>query len=481
MSLEITEDLIARQPAEAQAVIRMLLTQVAELQAQVAEFKAQAGELRAQVATLKAELAAVRNTPRNSSLPPGSEHPHARPLPVKKKSKKNRGGQPGHERFQRALIPTAKCQTVVPCKPELCQKCGSKLRGQDPQPLRQQVWDVEIQPLVTEYQQHRLTCACCGTLNCGALPAEVEGRTGPVLAGLLVLLTSWFRVSRRKAAEFSSVVCGVPCSAGHVSALEAKATEVLQPVYDELAAALPDQSHLNIDETPFKRGPLKTWLWTFVASAFTVFVLRPTRQASVLIWALGEDFPGAIHCDRAKMYFSYDTLQWCWAHLRRDFQKLIDAPQPRLKRLGHDLLRQTKKLFAEYAKCRDGTLTHAELQVELAPVRRQVEALLLRGLGTAAQGMCRELYAHRENLWTFLEVEGVEPTNNAAERSLRHGVIWRKLSHGTNSPRGDRFVEVMLTIIETCRQQDRNVLSYVANALKTQSPASLLPQQSKSA
>ena len=456
----IPDELAAEMTPAVRAFVEALLVQQDVLLARIAELEAR-----------------LNNTPRNSSRPPSTEHPHAKPLPKKPKSKKKPGGQPGHDRFQRTLIPTEQCQSVVPCKPEVCRGCGETLSGEDSSPIRQQVWDVEIRPVVTEYQQHRLICPCCELVTCGALPEEVDGRTGPVLAGLLVLMTSWFRTSRRRAALFASEICKVPCSPGHVSALEAKATQVFGPVYDELAAALPDQSHLNIDETPFKRGTLKTWLWTFVASAFTVFVLRPTRQASVLIWAIGGDYEGAIHCDRAKMYYQYDTLQWCWAHLKRDFQKLADASDQQVKRLGHDLLRETKTLFAEYGKCRDGTITHAELNEALSPVRNRVNSLLLRGFGTAAHGMCRQLYAHKDHLWTFLENAEVEPTNNAAERSLRHGVMWRKLTHGTRSERGDRFVEVLLSIIETCRQQDQSVLTYVSESLKTRSPTSLLPSK----
>jgi len=192
--------------------------------------------------------------------------------------------------------------------------------------------------------------------TCGQLPETVIGRTGPMLSTVLVLLTSWLRTSRRRAAAFSSDVCGVPCSAGHVSELEKRAADVLKPTYDELAEAPPEQPNLAIDETPFKRGRVRTWLWTFVAAGFTVFVLRPTRKATVLTETIGVDFAGSINCDRAKMYFQHSVLQWCWAHLKRDFQELIDSGDGKKKRLGHDLMRETKKLFAEYAKYRDGTI-----------------------------------------------------------------------------------------------------------------------------
>ena len=242
---------------------------------------------------------------------------------------------------------------------------------------------------------------------------------------------------------------------------------------------MPDQDHLGIDESPTKEASAKAWLWTFVASSFTVFALRGTRAATVLKDLLTDTFQGIVICDRAKMYWSLGRdakdeprrhrLQWCWAHLKRDFQALIDSPDHQVKRLGHDLMRQTKELFRQWSRCRDGTITRVGLKRLLAPVRQDVEALLLRGVFSGNPrlvGMCRELHDHRDWLWTFLDHDGVEPTNNASERSLRHAVIWRKLSFGTQSTAGSRFVETMLTVIETCRQQSRDVFAYVTEAVE---------------
>ena len=166
----------------------------------------------------------------------------------------------------------------------------------------------------------------------------------------------------------------------------------------------------------------------------------------------------------------------------RGMVKLLKKGEERLLQAVEkgQMMRETKKLFAEYARCRDGTINHATLRRNLQPVRKTVEGLLLRGFGTAARGMCKELYNHKEHLWTFLSDPDVEPTNNASERSLRHGVIWRKLSFGTQSDRGDRFVETLLTVIETCRKQGRSVLGFITAALdQTNTPTtqtqSLLP------
>ena len=161
----VAEDVIARQPPEAQAVIHLLLARIAEQDRRIA--------------ALEAEVAALKKTPRNSSLPPSSEHPHAKPLPQKRKkgSGKKRGGQVGHPKHERAWIPTAECQAVVPLKPQACRRCGATLGGTDPESWRHQVWDVpEIKPLVTEYQLHRLTCPCCQARTCAPLPAGVPAR-----------------------------------------------------------------------------------------------------------------------------------------------------------------------------------------------------------------------------------------------------------------------------------------------------------------
>lgn len=162
---------------------------------------------------------------------------------------------------------------------------------------------------------------------------------------------------------------------------------------------------------------------------------------------IGSEFAVRINCDRARMSYQHKVLQRCRDHLKHDFQALIDSTDTQLKRLGHDLMRDTKRLFAEYAMCHDRTTTHETFKRNLRPVRQRVESLLLRGFSTAAHGMCTNSV---RIYWTFLKDPNVTSTNNSSERSLRHRVIWRELSFETRSERGDRFVENMLTVIETC-------------------------------
>ncbi len=248
--------------------------------------------------------------------------------------------------------------------------------------------------------------------------------------------------------------------------LQNRCADAVQPAADDLAAKLPGQLVLNIDESPTKEGASKAWGWTFVADTFTVFACRTSRAADVLDDLLGKDFGGTIHCDRAKMYWRFGRLQWCWAYLRRDIQALIDAPCHTRKRLGHGLMRQTKELFDLWERVRDGTLSRRTFRQRMQPIREKVQWLLLGGYFNAlTRSFCKELWEHREHLWTFVDVEGVEPTNNAAERALRHAVIWRKLSFGTQSASGSWFVERMLTVIETARRAGCTVFAWLTDAV----------------
>lgn len=462
MEMAITEEIIARQPPEAQAIIRLLLARIAALEAQVDELQRQVDELQRQV---------KGKTPQNSSLPPSSVHPHAKPVSAKRKSKKRRGGQPGHMKHERPLIPTEECDDVRPLMPTECRRCGEKLSGNDAEPLRHQVWELPvIKARVTEYQRHRLVCPGCGETTCAELPVGVpQGQTGPRLMAFTALLMAYFRQSKRRTAEFLTTLLNQPCCPALTVKIENQVTAAVRPAYEELAAQLPAESQLNIDETGTKQENGKAWLWTFVARLFTVFVVRPTREATALTTLLGEQFRGVVNCDRAKMYWYLGSLQWCWAHLKRDFQAIIDSGDPRAQRLGYQLRRATCKLFEHWADYRRGKISRATLVRRMGPVRRKVECLLLRGTecGHApTRGTCRELYEHRQWLWMYLRHEGVEPTNNAGERSLRHAVIWRKLSFGTQSANGSRFVETMLTVVETCRQQRHNAFEFLTRAVE---------------
>ena len=459
----MSPELWDRLPTEAQAIFLEMARTIARLERRVAELEAR-----------------LPKTPQNSSLPPSTQHPHARPQ-AKSRSKRKRGGQPGHAKHERPLIPTDQCDEVEPLSPTECRRCGTKLSGCDPAPLRHQVWELPpIKPHVTEYQRHRLDCPRCGETTCAALPPGVPtGQSGPRLVAFAGLLMACFRQSKRRTALFLDTILNQPCCPALTVKLQTQVTAAVQPAYQTLIAQLPTQPRLGIDESPTHEHPHKAWLWTFVASAFTVFAVRTTRAATVLTEHLGPSYSGLVNCDRARMYWCLGRLQWCWAHLRRDFQALMDSPDGQARRLGNDLMRSTRKLFSAWARNRDGTLTWRGFQRVMRPIRRDIDALLLRGVFSGnpkLQGMCAELHDHRTWLWAFADEQGVELTNNASERALRHGVIWRKLSFGTHSAAGSRFVETMLSIIETCRQQRRPVFDYLTEAVAAHFAGQPTPQ-----
>jgi transposase len=192
----------------------------------------------------------LKQSPQNSSLSPSSQHPHAKPAPRPKPSGRKPGGQPGHKKHERALVPPERVDDTIVLKPDACRRCGTRLRGSDPEPLRHQVWDLpEIQPIITEYQRHRLRCAC-GTTTCAPLPADVPtGQSGPRLVALVTLLMAHFRQSKRRVSLFCESVLNTPCSPGLIVKLQHIGAQALAPCYHELAAALPQAGAVNLDET----------------------------------------------------------------------------------------------------------------------------------------------------------------------------------------------------------------------------------------
>lgn len=439
--------------------------------------------------TLEARIEELENqlrklTPRNSSLPPSTVHPHAKPPAGKGKKKRKRGGQKGHSKHSRELIPVEQCDHVIPCLPEDCRNCGEPLLGTDPTPLRHQVWELPpIVPSVTEYQLHRLPCDC-GVTTCGVLPDGVpSGQCGPRLAAFTGLLMGHFRQSKRRAALFLQDLLNIPCSAAWTVKIQNLVSNALSGPYEELRLSLADESQLFVDESPTKEKNQKAWLWVAVAPLFAVFGIFLNRKRESLKQLIGDYTGTIINCDRAKMYWDAKCIQWCWAHLKRDIQALIDHRDNQVKRLGHELMRQQKWLFQHWRRYRAKEISWRTFQGLARPVRQEFESLLLRGVFSGNQrirGMCQELYDHRNWLWTFTKVEGVEPTNNTAERSLRSAVIYRKLSFGTQSAAGSRYIERIMTVCETCRLQQRSVYQYLIAAMEAsfghRAVPSLLPK-----
>src|SRR3954466_12746190 len=408
----------------------------------------------------------------NSSRPPSSDPPSVKRRPPAPASGRKRGGQPGHQRQARPLVPPEQLRQVIDCKPPQCRWCRTDLSGDDPEPIRHQVAEVPpVAPVVDEYRLHRLVCPRCRTSTCASLPPGVpRGAFGPRLRAILSVLAGGYRLGKRPVRQLAFDLLGLTISVGMICRLERQSADELEAPVEELREYVREAAVAHIDETSWWQGRDKMWLWTAVTRLVTVFTIAPSRGADVARDMLGTDTQKVVISDRLKSYAWIKRRQFCWAHLDRDFQAMVDRGGESAE-VGRLLLGHSERLFDWWHRVRDGTMTRGTLRSKVAMIRFSVREGLRRGVASGCSktaGTCRELLASETHLWTFVRAEAVDPTSNDAERALRHGVIYRKLSGGTDSESGSRFVERMLSVVATCRQQGVNVLDYLARCYGAQ-------------
>ena len=428
--------------------------------------------LEAQVRDLLAQLG--RNSS-NSSTPP-SANPLNAPKPVvKTPTGRKPGGRPGHTGAHRHRLPPERVKSVVPYIPTTCTRCQAALPTEpspnDPEPTWHQVAELpELAAEITEHQGHARTCPCCGHLNRGEIPPEVRAHViGPRLAAVMSYFSSRHHIGRRGVEEVVETVFEVPTSLGSIVALEAETCAALAGPYHEAQAAVREAPVKNTDESGWSEKGEKRWLWMAATATTAFFVIHLRRSFQGLQALLGETITGIVGSDRWAAYskLPLELRQICWAHLKRDFQKLIDrgGPADAIGRVGLEVV---ECLFADWWAFRRGELDRAGLQSRLDPIARELQGDLEQGRDCAdskAATFCSNILALYPALWLFAAIEGVEPSNNHAERILRLGVLWRKNSFGCHSVAGCRFVERMLTVVQTLRLQKRPVLEYLYRAI----------------
>jgi transposase len=470
----LPQELWDRTPLEIRAYLEALEAQVQTLMSTV-------HTLQEQVRMLEERL---NQTSRNSSRPPSSDPPQSQ-RPRRPRSQRHRGGQPGHPGHTRSLVPVEAVNEVVAIKPDQCSGCHAPLLGDDPSPFRHQVIEMPpLQPVITEYQWHQLVCPECGTTTRAPWPVGVpSGTYGPRVQATVALCTGAYRLSKRTTQQAMDDLFGVPLSVGTISQLEQTTTKVLAAPVQEARDYVATQTVAHMDETSWRQGGTRAWLWVVVTHLVTVFLIRMSRGGQVARELLGEHFSGILVTDRYSAYNWY-PVRWrqvCWAHLLRDFEA-IRGRGGASEEIGEALLAKAHQMFTWWHRVCEGTLQRSTFQSYMSPLRREVERLLEAGSRcgvSPTEGMCHEILKRREALWTFVQVAGVEPTNNAAERSIRPGVQRRKISFGTQSEEGSRFVESMMTVVATLKQQKRDILEYLTAAheaaLWGEAAPSLLP------
>lgn len=437
------------------------------------------------VEALEAELRELRarldRNSSNSSKPPSTEPLHVKRQPPRSPSKRRRGGQPGHARHLRPLVPPERLDHAFDCKPVACAGCGQTLRGDDPEPIRHQVAELPvIRPEVVEYRLHRLVCRRCGHATRSPWPAGVpRGGFGPRLQAWAGLLSGAYRLSKRQVQRLFADLLGLAVSTGMVAKLQRRAASVLALPAAEIRQAVRQAAAVHVDETGWRQESKKAWLWVGVAAGATTFLVDRSRGHAALKTLVGEP-PGrdqVIVSDRFPTYASLPKRQLCWAHLRRDFQAMVDRASGG-EVVGRQLLNSARWVFTWWGRRQSGAIRRTTLQAYVAGLRGQVRHALRQGTACACAWtakVCRMILEVEEHLWRFAAAEGVAPDNNAAERALRHGVIWRKQSLGTASEVGSRFVERMLSVVETCRQRGRDVAAYLTECFEAAGHGRAIP------
>ena len=425
----------------------------------------------------------------NSSRPPSSDMRDTPRPPKKPPTGRKPGGQPGHEGHQRKLVPPERVDETQEVRPSKCENCRHPF-GRDGIPVqvgdvfRHQVIEIpQTRAHVTEFRLHTLWCAYCEHATQAALPDGVPTSDfGPRLQAFVAVCTGVFHLSKRSAVRLLGDLFGVDISAGSVIACEQRTSTVLEAPVAEAHEFVQDQLVLNADETGWFEKAKRAWLWVAVTAYVTVFKIDARRGKAAGRRLLGR-FAGILGSDRWIAYADHalHRRQLCWAHLRRHFAAFAEW-KGEAAELGGAALTVTDQMFQWWHRVRDGTMARTTFRRKMATFKVGFRGLLAEGAKCThpqVAATCREILKMEPALWTFVRWTGVEPTNNAAERAIRPAVLLRKRSLGTQSDAGSRYVERMLTVAATLRQQGRNVVDYVTEAcersLRGLRPRSLLP------
>lgn len=455
---------------------------IAELEAVVAARDATIAELTAQVAALTRQVAELQEklgqNSRNSHLPPSTDRPGGRSGGGSGnrggKGKRKRGAQRGHRGSRRELLPADQVDHVVDLYPSECENCWARLEAKaDPKAKRHQQTEwPPARPKTTEWRRHAVTCDC-GHRTRAAYDEDVipSSPFGPRLMSVIALLTGVYHLSRRKTVTVLSELLGVRISLGAVSAVEARVSEAVKPAVDAAWQQVDGAAVKHTDGTSWLKAGKLLALWTIATAAVTVFKIV-TDGTSATLKPLYGSLKGILVSDRAKVFgfWAMERRQICWAHLLRKFVAFSERDGP-AGEFGRELLNYTGILFEYCHDHKAGKLDRATYLAWMAPVRAHMEALLERAVSAnidRLSGSCADILAHKEALWTFVDRENVEPTNNHAERELRAFVLWRRRCFGAQSDRGNLFAERLMTVAHTARKQRNDILSFLTACCEAQ-------------
>lgn len=460
-----------------------LLARVELLVAQVAALTKTVEKQQSEIADLRARLGRDSS---NSSKPPSSDSPYKR-SPPKLPSGRKPGGQPGHPGARRAIVDPKDVDHFVPHWPETCS-CGCALpQVADGDPVREQIWDIPpIQPIVTEHQLHAVVCPRCKKRTVAArTPDMPKGSFGPRVEAAAVYFMGAGRLSVLETKHVFEDLLNFPISAGGLMRIALRATKALDPAYVDALETVRRSQVTHADETPWYLRGMLCWLWLAATQSLRVFHVDPRRTIDAKKAFLGEVLLGTLVSDRYVAYMGQpaERHQFCLEHLKRDGQALVDRGSAS-KPFGERFVALVKTALAEHREFRQVHHDRALMAERLRPTVEAMADLLVEGADgedDRVANFSAHLIMKAESMWTFLDVD-CDATNNIAERSLRKPVMWRRSSLGSQSEVGCRFVERILTTVESLRAQGRGILDFLVETMSAaaqgRAPPSLLPPAS---
>lgn len=422
----------------------------------------------------------------NSSMPPSRDSSEQKAKTNEKRRRRGKrrraGGQRGHVGHTRPLVPDERVDQRVEHVPDECRRCGKDLSGVPPDPaaLHHQIAEIpEIRPSVTDHVQHRVTCPDCKTTTTASLPQDVSPSSfGANLRALVVLLSGRYRISRRETVDLCRDVFGLSVSVGGIANILERASCALAGPCDEVEATVKTALVAYLDETGWREKGKPFHLWIVVTAMAVLFrIARRTKEVAQDL--LGETFAGIAVTDRYAAYrwIADERHQVCWNHVRLDFEELIERGGE-AKRVGEAGRKLKASLFKVWRAYKDRVIDWGTMQRRMTRVETRAGQVLQDGCESpdaGAASLCRSLSRVEPSLFVFARVPGVEPTNNISERGIRPAVQWRKTCFGTQSRSGSRFVERILTVVGTCRAQNRPLLPYLRDVIRAADSSGEIP------
>jgi transposase len=438
---------------------RALLARNAELEARVLALE---GQVRDLVDQLK------------PPPPPRAATPTP-PAPAKQPTGKKPGGQAGHPPRLKVLLPPERVDTVIPYLPARCACCDAPLPQaagpHDPAPTRHQVAELPaLAATITEHQAHARTCPGCGTVTRAPLPVDVRTcGVGPRLTAVLSYFAGVHGVSKRGVEEIAEQLFAAPVALGTVANREQEMSAALAPAHEEARRAVEAAPVKHVDETGWKQAGQKRWLWVAATAKVVYFLIHPRRNLEALKRLVGAGLTGILCSDRWCVYDEWPAgrRQLCWAHLGRNWEQQVERGGT-AARLGRWWLQAQGRLFEAWHLFRGGGLAAGDWDDRVAALMVEMHEILRQGQSSRDRVLVRFCARLRDvylDLWTFADTPGVEPTNNHAERVQRRAVLWRRRSFGCHSADGCRFVERILTVVQSLRQQGRSVVEFLSDTI----------------